>query len=100
MVNYLILLCVVFFSSAGLGYNENQYSLPRWQDISISRQGMYDDTFRLTPTAGWMFAPLVVYHGGGDAAMFEPLTEHSTVYEWALAQYLGMGTAACYRGYR
>ena len=83
-----------------MGYNENQYSLPRWQDISISRQSVYDDTYRLIPTAGWMFVPLVVYHGGGAAAMFEPLSKHLLEYEWALAQYLGAGVAACYRGYR
>ena len=32
--------------------------------------------------------------------MFEPLSEHAPEYEWALAQYLGAGVAACYRGYR
>ncbi|CAH1774707.1 unnamed protein product [Owenia fusiformis] len=87
-------------SRTGMGYNENQYSLPRWQDISVSRQGMYDDTYQRIPTAGWMFVPLVDYHGGGEAAAFEPLTEHIVEYEWALAQYLGAGVAACYRGYR
>ena len=85
---------------AGMGYNENQYSLPRWQDISVSRQGMFDDTFIRIPTQGWMFVPLVVYHGGGNAAMFEPLSQHLPEYNWALAQYLGAGVAACYRGYR
>ena len=66
----------------------------------IFRQGMFDDTFIRIPTMGWMFVPLVVYHGGGDAAKFEPLEKHQTEYEWALAQYLGAGVAACYRGYR
>jgi hypothetical protein len=61
---------------------------------------MFDDTYIRIPTMGWMFVPLVVYHGGGDAAMFEPLATHQTEYEWALAQYLGAGVAACYRGYR
>ena len=50
--------------------------------------------------AGWMFVPLVDYHGGGAAAAFEPLSEHLLEYEWTLAQYLGGGIAACYRGYR
>jgi hypothetical protein len=68
--------------------------------VSISRQSVYDDTFLLPPTAGWMFVPLVDYHGGGAEAAFEPLSEHLTEYEWALAQYLGAGVAACYRGYR
>ena len=84
----------------GLGYNENQYSLPRWQDLSISRQSVYDDTYNLPPTAGWMQVPLVDYHAGGDAAKFEPMSEHLVEYEWALAQYLGSGVAACYRGFR
>jgi len=83
-----------------MGYDENQYSLPRWQDLSISRQGMFDDTFHYIPSVGWMFMPLTDYHGGGAAAAFEPLTEHIVEYEWGLAQYLGAGVAACYRGYR
>lgn len=83
-----------------MGYNENQYSLPRWEDLSVSRQGMFDDAFERTPTQGWMFVPLVDYHGGGDAAAFEPLSDNLLEYEWALAQYLGFGTAACYRGTR
>jgi len=82
-----------------MGYNEDQFSLPRWQDISVSRQGMYDDTFTKIPTQGWMFVPLVDYHGGGDAAAFEPLYQNLADYEWALAQYMGAGVAACYRGY-
>ena len=61
---------------------------------------MYDDTYNLPPTAGWMHVPLVVYHAGGDAAKFEPMSEHLVEYDWALAQYLGSGVAACYRGFR
>ena len=30
--------------------------------------------------------------------MFEHFSEHLLEYEWALAQYLGYGVAACYRG--
>lgn len=37
---------------------------------------------------GWMFVPLEEYEGGGAAAIFEPLEEHLSDYEWALAQYL------------
>jgi len=84
----------------GMGYNENQYSLPRWLDVSVSRQGMYDDLYHYIPTVGWMFVPLTQYHGGGDAATFEPLADHLVEYEWALAQYFGAGVAACYRGWR
>ena len=84
----------------GMGYDENQYSLPRWQDLSVSRQGMYDDLYHYIPTVGWMFLPLTQYHGGGNAATFEPLSDHLTEYEWGLAQYFGAGVAACYRGWR
>ncbi len=51
---------------------------------------MFDDTYQRIPTMGWMFVPLVVYHGGGAAAEFEPLVAHQIEYEWALAQYLGL----------
>lgn len=59
---------------------------------------MYDDTYHLIPTQGWMFVPIIDYHGGGKAAMFKPLETNLIDYEWALAQYLGYGVAACYRG--
>lgn len=82
-------------SRTGMGYDENQYSLPRWHDISISRMGLYDDLYAHLPTQGWMFLPLTPYHGGGEDASF---LDHLQEYEWGLAQYLGAGTAACYRG--
>ena len=84
----------------GMGYDESQFSLPRWLDLSVSRQGMFDDTFHYLPSQGWMFLPLVQYHGGGEAAMFEPLEQNLKAYEWGLAQYFGAGVQACYRGYR
>ncbi|ELU11029.1 hypothetical protein CAPTEDRAFT_218651 [Capitella teleta] len=88
-------------NKAVMGYKESQYALPRWQDLSVSRQGMFDDTFQFTPTIGWMIVPLVDYktQAGADG-MFEPLSENIKSYEWALAQYLGAGVAACYRGFR
>lgn len=82
-------------SRTGMGYDEQQYSLPRFHDLSISRMGMYDDLYVHLPTQGWMFVPLIPYHGGGDEAAF---FGHLDAYEWAFAQYLGAGTAACYRG--
>jgi len=84
----------------GLGYNEDQYSLPRWQDVTVSRMTVYDQTFSKIPTMGWMFVPLVDYHGGGADAAFEPMSEHLPEFEMALAQYMGAGVAACYRGFR
>jgi len=79
----------------GMGYDEQQYSLPRWRDLSVSRMGMYDDMYARLPTQGWMFVPLSDYHAGGPAASFASDPE---ALEFALAQYLGAGVAACYRG--
>jgi hypothetical protein len=61
---------------------------------------VYDQTFSKIPTMGWMFVPLVDYHGGGADAAFEPMSQHLPEYEMALAQYMGAGIAACYRGFR
>ena len=44
--------------------------------------------------------PLITYHGGGPAAMFEPLTEHLEEFTFGVGQYMSSGVAACYRGYR
>jgi hypothetical protein len=44
---------------SSLLYAEDQFSLPRWQDLSISRQTVYDNTFTKIPSMGWMFMPLV-----------------------------------------
>lgn len=61
---------------------------------------MYDDLFAHTPTQGWMFVPIGQYHVGGSAASFEPLDDSDNLeaYSMALAQYMGAGVAACYRG--
>ena len=78
-----VILCsanlLLMFGPTAMGYDESQYSLPRWMDLSVSRQGLFDDTFLKTPTEGWMFLPLDQYHGGGDAAKFEPLKDNSKV---------------------
>jgi hypothetical protein len=49
---------------------------------------------------GWMFVPLVQYHGGGAAATLEPLSEHLDTYGAHLAQNFSSGVQACYRGPR
>jgi hypothetical protein len=82
-------------SRSGMGYDEQQYSLPRWKQLTISRMGLYDDLHRFLPTQGWMFVPLSQYHSGGDLATFG---NHPVELDWAVSQYLGAGTAACYRG--
>ena len=77
-----------------------QYSLPRWQHISVSHAEVFDHTYYNTPTEKWMFAPLVDYHGGGAPAALEPFSATGDAWEWTLATYLGAGVGACYRGDR
>ena len=87
-------------NKCGMGYRETNFSLPRERQILIARQNIYDATYEKTPSMGWMFVPLVEYHGGGEAATFEPLHQHLADYEWHLAQNFGSGVIACYRGPR
>lgn len=87
-------------SKTGMGYRETDWSLPRAQQIIIERQNIYDGTWQKTPSMGWMFVPLVQYHGGGAAATIEPLHEHLHAYKAHLIQNFGSGVQACYRGPR
>jgi hypothetical protein len=83
-----------------MGYRETNWSLPRERQIILGRQNIYDGTWTKTPSMGWMFVPLVEYHGGGEAATLEPLSEHLDAYEAHLVQNFGAGVQACYRGPR
>ena len=87
-------------TKCGMGYRETNWSLPRAQQIIHGRQNIYDGTWSKTPSMGWMFVPLTQYHGGGAAATIEPLAEHLDAYEAHLANNLGAGVQACYRGPR
>lgn len=87
-------------NKTGMGYREVNWSLPRAQQEIIERQNIYDGTWEKTPSMGWMFVPLVEYHGGGPAATIEPLREHLPHYEQRLANLFGAGVQACYRGPR
>jgi hypothetical protein len=87
-------------NKTGMGYRETNWSLPRDRQIILGRQNIYDGTWEKTPSMGWMFVPLVEYHGGGAAATLEPLSEHLDAYEAHLAQNFGSGVIACYRGPR
>jgi len=87
-------------NKCAMGYRETNFSLPRRRQILISRQNIYDGTFEKTPSMGWMFVPLVEYHGGGAEATFEPLSQHLDDLEWHFAQNFGSGVQACYRGPR
>jgi hypothetical protein len=87
-------------NKTGMGYRETNWSLPRAQQHIHARQNLYDGTWEKTPTMGWMFVPLVEYQGGGAAATIEPLHAHLPDYEQHLANNLGFGVQACYRGPR
>ena len=87
-------------SKTGMGYREDNWSLPRELQEIIERQNVYDGTWEKTPSMGWMFVPLVEYHGGGAAATIEPLKDHLDHYEARLANLFGAGVQACYRGPR
>lgn len=87
-------------NKCGMGYREVNWSLPREEQRIIARQNIYDGTWEKTPSMGWMFVPLVAYHGGGAAATIEPLNEHLDHYEVMMKSNLGLGVQACYRGPR
>jgi hypothetical protein len=87
-------------SKCGMGYRETDWSLPRPEQEIIERQNIYDGTWTKAPSMGWMFVPLTQYHGGGAAATIEPLKDHLRHYETRLADLLGAGVQACYRGPR
>ena len=87
-------------SKNGMGYREVNWSLPRERQVLLARQNMFDGTWQKTPSMGWMFVPLVEYHGGGAEATLEPLGEHLDAYAAHLAQNFGWGVQACYRGPR
>lgn len=87
-------------NKTAMGYRETNWSLPRAQQIIHGRQNMYDGTRFKTPSMGWMFVPLVEYHGGGATATLEPLKDHLDTYDAILAQNFGWGVQAAYRGPR
>ncbi len=87
-------------NKCGMGYRETNWSLPRAEQEIIERQNIFDGTWQKTPSMGWMFVPLSQYHGGGAAATIEPLHQHLEHYETRLANLLGAGVQACYRGPR
>ncbi len=87
-------------SKTGMGYREDNWSLPREQQVIHTRQNIFDGTWQKLPSMGWMFVPLTQYHGGGAAATIEPLDEHLDHYRRMLESNLALGVQACYRGPR
>jgi len=87
-------------NKSGMGYRETNWSLPRAEQVLHGRQNIYDGTWTKPPSMGWMFVPLTEYQGGGEAATLEPLSTHLDAYEDHLANNLGAGVQACWRGPR
>ena len=87
-------------NKTAMGYREDNWSLPRAQQLIHARQNIFDGTWTKPQTAGWMFVPLTEYQGGGAAATIEPLSEHLDAYEGHLANNFGAGVQACWRGPR
>jgi hypothetical protein len=84
----------------GIGYRENNWSLPRRHQLIHTRQNIFDGTWESTPSMRWSFIPLSQYHGGGSAATIEPLHEHLDHYEMMLVSNIGMGVQSAMRGPR
>jgi len=87
-------------SKTGMGYTENDWSLPRQYQPLIERQNIYDGTWEKTPSMGGCTFRFMQYHGGGSAATVEPLQENLAHYETRLADLLGAGVQAAWRGDR
>ncbi|NND06387.1 MAG: hypothetical protein HKN87_08400 [Saprospiraceae bacterium] len=87
-------------NQCGIGYRENNWSLPRRHQLIHTRQNIFDGTWESTPSMRWSFIPLAQYHGGGSAATIEPLHQHLDHYEMMLVSNLGMGIQSALRGPR
>ena len=87
-------------NQCGVGYRENNWSLPRRHQLIHTRQNIFDGTWESTPSMRWSFIPLAQYHGGGEAATIEPLNKHLDHYEMMLVSNIGMGIQSALRGPR
>lgn len=87
-------------NQCGVGYRENNWSLPRRHQLIHTRQNIFDGTWESAPSMRWSFIPLAQYHGGGAAATIEPLDSHLDHYEMMLVSNLGMGIQSALRGPR
>ena len=87
-------------NKVGIGYREDNWSLPRERQLVLGRQIIYDGLWERLPSMCWTFVPLVEYHGGGAAATLEPLNDHLDAYVGHMMQNYGSGIQACYRGHR
>ncbi|MEG0546638.1 MAG: hypothetical protein RR552_05570 [Oscillospiraceae bacterium] len=84
----------------GIGYEEIAFSEKRSEQLITSRIYYYKGTFTKSPSQGWGFLPLNVYHGGGKDAIFCPTDKNNFEYDWALAQITASGVWPTIRGKR
>lgn len=87
-------------NKCGVGYEEIGFSQPRITQLLLNRIYNYMGTYHKIPSMGWGFLPVEQYHGGGDAAKFEPLTQNLAEYDWAMAEAAACGVWPCVRGKR
>lgn len=83
-----------------VGYEEIGWSQSRLTQLLLARIYNYKGTYHKIPSMGWSFLPVEEYHGGGNHAKFEPLTENLADYDWALAIAAASGVWPCVRGRR
>lgn len=84
----------------GVGYDEEQFSLPKPTWLALARQQMYDNSYDKLPSQGWGFVPLEQYKGGGRAAALDPMSRHLRQWHLTLAAHFGYGVQPAYRGWR
>ncbi len=87
-------------NKCAVGYEEIAFSQPRRVQLLLNRIYNYMGTYHKIPSMGWSFLPVEEYHGGGNMAKFEPLTENLAEYDWALAEAAASGVWPCVRGKR
>ena len=85
-------------NKCGIGYEEAAWSQPRHEQLIYGRQIMYNASYARSMSMSWSHVPFANYHGGGEAAAFQPFSEHMEDYNWVMAQYLGNGVASDFRG--
>ena len=79
-------------------YYDGTWAVPKERRAVLHRINVYEGTWEKTPSMGWMLVPLAS-HMGSDA-LDSPLSANLKTYELYLAQYLGAGVQACWRGPR
>lgn len=85
-------------NKCGIGYDESHWSQAREHQLAYGRKLMYNASYIRTMSMSWAHIPFANYHGGGGNAAFRPFEDNMFDYNWVVAQYLGNGVAADFRG--